>query len=141
MGLGYGERETSAMMGFLEHPNARDRQHFLPNHPHPPRWQKELCPSLSVGLLGTDPHILNPFVELKALLALLLLLQLGSTDNIAAYVTQDTQLGGRQVLNLTIVVPRVCSILARRWSYLDFVVLFIPMFLAGILKYAEVVWL
>ncbi|KAI4381074.1 hypothetical protein MLD38_007188 [Melastoma candidum] len=92
------------------------------------------------GLRITDPKVPNPFVELKALLAPLLLLQLGYTDNITAYATQDTQLGGRQVLNLTIVVLVVCSILVRCWSYSDFVILFIPMFLAGIVKYAEGVW-
>ncbi|XP_030535566.1 uncharacterized protein LOC115744488 [Rhodamnia argentea] len=92
------------------------------------------------GLRVIDPAQPDPNIELKAFLAPLLLLQLGYPDNITAYSMEDNRLGWRQVLNMAIVVAVVTGVLIRCWSYSIFVFLYFPMFVAGIVKYAEGVW-
>lgn len=53
---------------------------------------------------------------------------------------EDNQLGVRQVLNMSITVTVVSGILIRCWNYTSFAILYFPMFFAGIIKYAEGVW-
>lgn len=92
------------------------------------------------GLRIDNPEHPDPGVELKAFLAPLLLLQLGYPDNLTAYSMEDNQLGLRQALNMSIIVMVVLIILIRCWNYTDFAILYFPMFLAGVIKYAEGIW-
>ncbi|KAL3744138.1 hypothetical protein ACJRO7_013402 [Eucalyptus globulus] len=89
------------------------------------------------GLRIDDPSHPDPGVELKALLAPLLMLQLGYPSNLTAYSIEDNRLGLRQVLKRSIIVMVIVSILIRCWNYTDFAILYFPMFLASIIKYAE----
>ncbi|KAE8126018.1 hypothetical protein FH972_020774 [Carpinus fangiana] len=78
--------------------------------------------------------------ELEALLAPLLLVQLGNPDAITAYSIEDNKLGLRQLLNLVFQVGIVVYILIRCWTSTPISFLYLPMFLAGIIKYGELAW-
>ncbi|XP_059455232.1 uncharacterized protein LOC132185482 [Corylus avellana] len=82
--------------------------------------------------------------ELEALLAPLLLVQLGNPDTITAYSIEDNRLGLRQLLILIFQVGIVVYILIRYWTTLSNTTtlsfVYLPMFLAGIIKYGELAW-
>ncbi|XP_030458986.1 uncharacterized protein LOC115679525 [Syzygium oleosum] len=78
--------------------------------------------------------------ELKALLAPLILLQLGNPDSITAYSVEDNRLGVRRVLNLVITFSFVVWILKRNWKTSIPMILYFPIFVAGIIKYGETIW-
>jgi hypothetical protein len=78
--------------------------------------------------------------ELEALLAPLLLVQLGNPDAITAYSIEDNKLGLRQLLSLIFQVGIVFYILIRCWTSSPISFLYLPMFLAGIIKYGELAW-
>ncbi|KAL3744135.1 hypothetical protein ACJRO7_013399 [Eucalyptus globulus] len=92
------------------------------------------------GLRVRDPTQPEPTTELKALLAPLLLLQLGYPDNMTAYSMEDNRLGWRRVLNMFVVVAVVSGVLIRCLIYSSLAFLYIPMFVAGMVKYGEGVW-
>ncbi|XP_030458926.1 uncharacterized protein LOC115679468 [Syzygium oleosum] len=78
--------------------------------------------------------------ELKALLAPLILLLLGTPDSITAYSVEDNRLGVRRVLNLIITFSFVVWILWRNWKTSIPMILYFPLFVAGIIKYGETIW-
>ena len=91
-------------------------------------------------LTGLDTKDL-PHRELKGLLAPLLFVQIGNPDSITAYSIEDNRLGLRQLLSLLFQVGVVIWILVRFWnSSSNFSFLFVPMFVAGVIKYGETVW-
>ncbi|KAL3746197.1 hypothetical protein ACJRO7_015190 [Eucalyptus globulus] len=77
--------------------------------------------------------------ELKALLAPLILLQLGNPDSITAYSVEDNRLGLRRVLNLVITFSFVVWIIVKCWKTSLQMTLFLPMFVAGIIEYGETI--
>ncbi|KAF7848529.1 hypothetical protein BT93_L1872 [Corymbia citriodora subsp. variegata] len=78
--------------------------------------------------------------ELKALLAPVILLQLGNPDSITAFSVEDNRLGVRRVLNLVITFSFVVWILQRNWKTSIPMILYFPIFVAGIIKYGETIW-
>ncbi|XP_048134266.1 uncharacterized protein LOC115736073 [Rhodamnia argentea] len=78
--------------------------------------------------------------ELKALLAPLILLQLGNPDSITAYSVEDNRLSTRRVLNLVLTFSFVVWILRRSWKTSIQMTLYFPMLVAGIIKYGETIW-
>ncbi|XP_030523450.2 uncharacterized protein LOC115736074 [Rhodamnia argentea] len=78
--------------------------------------------------------------ELKALLAPLILLQLGYPDSITAYSVEDNRLSTRRVLNLILTFSFVVWILRRSWKTSIQMTLYFPMLVAGIIKYGETIW-
>ncbi|XP_030523410.1 uncharacterized protein LOC115736057 [Rhodamnia argentea] len=78
--------------------------------------------------------------ELKALLAPLILLLLGNPDSITAYSVEDNRLSTRRVLNLVMAFSFVVWILWRSWKTSIPMVLYFPIFIAGIIKYGETIW-
>lgn len=91
---------------------------------------------ISVG----DPSLPDTKASLKALLAPILLLHLGSPDTITAYSIQDNQLGAREIVETVAQVGLVIWILIRCWTYTSLSFLTLPMFLAGFIKYGERAW-
>lgn len=91
---------------------------------------------ISVG----DPSLPNTNTSLKALLAPILLLHLGSPDTITAYSIEDNQLGAREIVETVAQVGLVIWILIRCWTYTSLSFLTLPMFLAGFIKYGERAW-
>lgn len=91
---------------------------------------------ISVG----DPSLPNTETSLKALLAPILLLHLGSPDTITAYSIQDNQLGAREIVETVAQVGLVIWILIRCWTYTRLSFLTLPIFLAGFIKYGERAW-
>ncbi|XP_030459015.2 uncharacterized protein LOC115679543 [Syzygium oleosum] len=78
--------------------------------------------------------------ELIVLLAPLTLLLLGNPDSITAYSMEDNWLGWRRVLNLIVTFPFVVWILVRSWKTSIRMILYFPMFVAGIIEYGETIW-
>ncbi|XP_030458890.1 uncharacterized protein LOC115679437 [Syzygium oleosum] len=87
-----------------------------------------------------DPEKPEYDTELKALLAPLLLMQLGNPDSITAYSVEDNRLGIRQVLNFVFSVAFVLWILIRCWETSAAASLYFPIFVAGMIKYGETIW-
>ncbi|KAK4604865.1 hypothetical protein RGQ29_013076 [Quercus rubra] len=87
-----------------------------------------------------DTEKQNITIELMALLAPLLLVQIGNPDTITAYSIEDNRLGLRQLLSLLFQVGIVVYILIRCWTNSPLSFLYLPTFLAGIIKYGESVW-
>ncbi|KAB1212000.1 hypothetical protein CJ030_MR5G004150 [Morella rubra] len=78
--------------------------------------------------------------ELRALYAPLLLVQIGNPDAITAYSIEDNKLGLRQLLNLVFQIGVTVYIIVRFWTSTPLSFLYLPMLLAGFIKYAELVW-
>ncbi|KAK3437840.1 hypothetical protein EUGRSUZ_C01198, partial [Eucalyptus grandis] len=79
--------------------------------------------------------------ELRGLLAPLLLMHLGYPDSITAYSIEDSRLSIREILNLLVMVAFVIWILMRCWNiWAHLVFLYFPLFTAGIIRSAEMVW-
>ncbi|KAF7850920.1 hypothetical protein BT93_L4889 [Corymbia citriodora subsp. variegata] len=87
-----------------------------------------------------DPEKPDYDTELKALLAPLLLMQLGYPDSITAYSVEDNRLGIRQVLNFVFTVAFVVWILIRCWDSSAAASLYFPIFVSGMIKYGETIW-
>ena len=79
-------------------------------------------------------------LELKALLAPLLFLQIGNPDCLTALSIEDNRLGLRQFLGLFFQVSSVVWILVKSWKISSLKFLYLPMFLAGFTKYGEAMW-
>ncbi|KAE8126016.1 hypothetical protein FH972_020772 [Carpinus fangiana] len=114
-------------------------------------WSTYLSGSVAKVIIGKLSGIEIKHIKenvpraLDALLAPLLLVQLGNPDTITAYSIEDNRLGLRQFLNLIFQVGTVVYILIRHYlntpsntPRLSFV--YLPMFLSGIIKYGELVW-
>ncbi|KAI4377694.1 hypothetical protein MLD38_015281 [Melastoma candidum] len=100
--------------------------------------------TVGIGKLS-DLNVVNPGIPhvgitLKALLAPLLLLHLGSPDTITAYSIQDNELGVREIFQAIIQVGVVIWILVRSWTYTKLSFLTLPMFAVGFIKYGERAW-
>lgn len=97
-----------------------------------------------LGKLTVIPEIVpnerNIKRELKALYAPLLLVQIGNPDAITAYSIEDNRLGVRQVLGLVLQVAVVTWIIIKSWTHSWLSYLYLPLFVAGLIKYGEVVW-
>lgn len=83
---------------------------------------------------------LDPNDKLKAFWAPFFLLHLGGTDTITAYYLEDNELWRRHLFGLLSQAVTIFYIMLLAWtsSYLSF--LFIVMFLVGLVKYLERVW-
>ncbi|KAK7820746.1 uncharacterized protein LOC112009408 [Quercus suber] len=92
----------------------------------------------TIEVIDTEKQ--NITIELMALLAPLLLVQIGNPDTITAYSIEDNRLGLRQLLSLLFQVGIVVYILIRCWTNSPLSFLYLPTFLAGIIKYGESVW-
>ena len=92
----------------------------------------------TIEVSDTNKH--NVTLELNALLAPMLLVQIGNPDAITAYSIEDNKLGLRQLLNLLFQVGVIVYILVRCWTNSSLSYLYLPTFLAGIIKYGELVW-
>ncbi|KAL3746207.1 hypothetical protein ACJRO7_015198 [Eucalyptus globulus] len=112
-------------------------------------WASYLLLSFIVKIaLGklTDVHIVDPEnpsydVELQALFAPVLLMQLGYPDGITAYAVEDNRLGLRQILNIGAAIVLVVRIIIRCWDSSSPVSrLYLPFFIAGLTKSALWVW-
>ncbi|XP_030523408.2 uncharacterized protein LOC115736056 [Rhodamnia argentea] len=86
-----------------------------------------------------DPEKPKHETELEALLAPLLLMQLGNPDSITAYSVEDDRLGIRKVLNFVFSVGFVVWILIRCWATSAAASLYFPIFVAGTIKYGETI--
>ncbi|KAF7848530.1 hypothetical protein BT93_L1873 [Corymbia citriodora subsp. variegata] len=78
--------------------------------------------------------------ELKALLAPLTLLLMGNPDSITAYSVEDNWIGLRRVLNLVVTFPFMVWILVRSWKTSIRMILYFPMFVAGIIEHGVTIW-
>ncbi|KAH7546097.1 hypothetical protein FEM48_Zijuj01G0164500 [Ziziphus jujuba var. spinosa] len=78
--------------------------------------------------------------ELRGFIAPLLLVQLGSHDAITAYSIEDNRLGVRQIVSLIAQSSSVVWILLRCWTYSAISYLYLPLALAGFIKYGETTW-
>lgn len=88
----------------------------------------------------SDPAERNIRRELKALFAPLLLVQIGNPDAITAYSIEDNRLGLRQLLTLVLQVAVVIWIIVKSWTHSQLSFLYLPLVVAGLTKYGEVVW-
>ena len=82
----------------------------------------------------------NTHTQVQALLAPLMFMQIGNPDTITAYSIEDNQLGVRQVFSMGIQVTIMFYILVRSWTDSKTSFLYLPMSLAGIIKYGETSW-
>ncbi|XP_022158138.1 uncharacterized protein LOC111024697 [Momordica charantia] len=82
----------------------------------------------------------NTQTQIQTLLAPLMFMQIGNPDTITAYSIEDNQLGVRQVFSMVIQVAIMFYILIRSWTDFKTSFLYIPMSLAGIIKYGETSW-
>ncbi|KGN61067.1 uncharacterized protein LOC101214084 [Cucumis sativus] len=82
----------------------------------------------------------NTHTQVQALLAPLMFMQIGNPDTITAYSIEDNQLGVRQVFSMVIQVGIMFYILVRSWTDSKTSFLYLPMSLAGIIKYGETSW-
>ncbi|RYR71065.1 hypothetical protein Ahy_A02g005359 [Arachis hypogaea] len=77
---------------------------------------------------------------LQALWAPFLLLHLGGPDTITAYALEDNTLWLRHLLGLLVQVSVAFYIYLRSWSSSALTFIAIPVFVSGIIKYAERTW-
>ena len=92
----------------------------------------------TIEISDTKKHDVT--LKLEALLAPMLLVQIGNPDTITAYSIEDNKLGLRQSLNLLFQVGVVVYILVRCWTSSLLSILYFPTFLAGVIKYGELAW-
>ena len=86
---------------------------------------------------GTDSGVQN---DLRAFWAPFMLLHLGGQDTITAYAVQDNDLWLRHLLRLLAQSGVVIYVLRTSWRGNWLSILSILMFLAGVIKYAERIW-
>ena len=86
---------------------------------------------------GTDSGVQN---DLRAFWAPFMLLHLGGQDTITAYAVQDNDLWLRHLLRLLAQSGVVIYVLRTSWKGNWLSILSILMFLAGVIKYAERIW-
>ncbi|KAK1578600.1 hypothetical protein Q3G72_031534 [Acer saccharum] len=79
-------------------------------------------------------------VSLQAFWAPFLLLHLGGPDTITAYSLEDNELWLRHFLGMIVEVGVAFYVLLRFWSSNVLMLLSIPVFITGIVKYAERTW-
>ncbi|XP_057744620.1 uncharacterized protein LOC130962417 [Arachis stenosperma] len=77
---------------------------------------------------------------LQAIWAPFLLLHLGGPDTITAYALEDNTLWLRHLLGLLVQVSVAFYIYLRSWSTTALTFIAIPVFVSGIIKYAERTW-
>ncbi|KAL7195974.1 hypothetical protein ACSBR1_036077 [Camellia fascicularis] len=88
-----------------------------------------------------DHNVVDNSNALGAIWAPLLLLHLGGSDTITAYSLEDYQLWLRQLMGLSVQAFVAINAIFMSWrNYSWFSYLSIPALVAGILKYAERVW-
>ncbi|KAM3701801.1 hypothetical protein ACJW30_05G202300 [Castanea mollissima] len=78
--------------------------------------------------------------ELRAFWAPFMLLHLGGQDTITAYAVQDNELWLRHLLDLVVQSGVALYIFFLSWKVSSLSFLTIPVFLAGLIKYAERTW-
>ncbi|KAL4597582.1 hypothetical protein ACB092_11G000900 [Castanea dentata] len=83
---------------------------------------------------------LDPNNELKAFWAPFFLLHLGGTDTITAYSLEDNELWRRHLFGLVSQAVTIFYIMLLAWTSSHLSFLFIVMFLVGLVKYLERVW-
>ncbi|MED6126868.1 hypothetical protein PIB30_082637 [Stylosanthes scabra] len=77
---------------------------------------------------------------LQAIWAPFLLLHLGGPDTITAYAIEDNTLWLRHLLGLIVQVSVALYIYLRSWSTTALTFIAIPVFVSGVIKYAERTW-
>ncbi|KAL4597580.1 hypothetical protein ACB092_11G000700 [Castanea dentata] len=101
-----------------------------------------MASSILSNILG-DVHKdgdLDPNDELKAFWAPFFLLHLGGTDIITAYSLEDNELWRRHLFGLISQAVTIFYILHMAWTSSHLSFLFIVMFLVGLVKYLERIW-
>ncbi|RDX94609.1 hypothetical protein CR513_22987, partial [Mucuna pruriens] len=102
--------------------------------------------AISLGVLSNKVGQSNEadFVEPKyviiSLWAPLLLLHLGGSDTITAYSMEDNELWSRRFLSFCVQLVLALYIFLRAWTDTDLNILAIPIFIAGIIKMGERIW-
>lgn len=95
----------------------------------------DLMATVSLGTLSRSS--LDPDYTLMAFWAPFLLPHLGGPDSSTAYSLEDKELWWRHLLGLIIQVGVAFYVFVRYWTGTGLTLLFIPMFIAGIIKYGE----
>ena len=83
---------------------------------------------------------MEPKCVIMGLWAPLLLLHLGGPDTITAYSMEDNELWRRKPFTFVVQVGVAIYIFLRAWTNTDLNVLAIPIFIAGIIKTGERIW-
>ncbi|XP_057976127.1 uncharacterized protein LOC131163550 [Malania oleifera] len=101
--------------------------------------------TVSLGILCNnqgDSDSLSPDNVMMAFWAPFLLVHLGGPDTITAYSLEDNELWLRHLLGLVVQVGVAFYIFLRSWTTRSYhlMLLAIPMFIAGIVKYGERTW-
>ncbi|KAK3220399.1 hypothetical protein Dsin_014369 [Dipteronia sinensis] len=83
---------------------------------------------------------LDANTQLSAFWAPFLVLHLGGPDTITAYALEDNELWLRHLIGLFVQTGMAISIFLMSWTASSISILFLVMFLPGIIKYAERTW-
>ena len=112
-------------------------------------WSAYMCAdwvaTLSLGTLANSQgdskgKLLDPNYTLMAFWAPFLLLHLGGPDTVTAYSIEENELWLRHLLGLVVQAGVAFYVFLRSWAGTPLTFLFIPMFVAGIIKYGERTW-
>ncbi|KAK7349298.1 hypothetical protein VNO77_06558 [Canavalia gladiata] len=101
--------------------------------------------TVSLGVLSNkQEENKNDFVEPKSVIislwAPLLLIHLGGSDTITAYSMEDNELWGRRFLSFVVQFLVAVYIFLRAWTNTDLNILAIPIFIVGVIKMGERIW-
>ncbi|XP_020232190.1 uncharacterized protein LOC109812611 [Cajanus cajan] len=102
--------------------------------------------TISLGVLSnkvgdsTEGDFVEPKYVIISLWAPLLLIHLGGSDTMTAYSMEDNELWGRRFLSFIVQIVVALYIFLRVWTDNDLNVLAIPIFVAGIVKMGERIW-
>lgn len=83
---------------------------------------------------------MNPDLVITAFWAPFLLLHLGGPDTITAYSLEDNELWRRHALTLVTQVTTTVYVVLRCWTSTPLNLLALPIFVAGIIKSGERIW-
>ncbi|KAK1584466.1 hypothetical protein Q3G72_033243 [Acer saccharum] len=90
-----------------------------------------------------DDHnskLLDANTQLTAFWAPFLLLHMGGPDTITAYALEDNELWSRHLFGLVVHTGMALSVMLMAWTASNLSVLFIIMFIPGLIKYGERTW-
>ncbi|TKY64267.1 DUF594 family protein [Spatholobus suberectus] len=101
--------------------------------------------TISLGVLSNqvgynEGDFVEPKYVIISLWAPLLLLHLGGLDTITAYSMEDNELWSRRFLSFIVQVVVTLYVFLRTWTDTDLDILAIPIFIAGIIKMGERIW-
>lgn len=101
--------------------------------------------TMSLGVLSNKEgenkgDSVEPKYVIEALWAPLLLLHLGGPDTMTAYSMEDNALWGRRFVSYVVQVVLAIYIFLRSWTNTALNILGIPIFIAGVVKIGERIW-